>query len=346
MGSGASLGASTTADEVADLAAAAETGNVFAEPWTAVVTGANSGIGEESARVLAARGVTVVLACRSLERGNAAADGIRRKHPDARLRVMELDVGHLASVRAFAAALLAALAGDDALPPLKLLMNNAGIMAVPEYRETVDGIEQQWGVNHLGHFLLTELLLPTLRANQPSRIVNLSSSAHAWCKHWDDATVPPTREGYSGTSNYGVSKVSNIFFTRELNRRNVGTGVSAYAVHPGVIYTNLQRQSTGFKVFYAIGRVFMKTIPQGAATQLYCAVLAPPVPECVAGATAEAAAKVANNTYFYSDCKEAHADTTDIAKLPDAPAQVWAVSERCVAEVAAREAGGGEGGAG
>lgn len=294
----------------------------------------------------------VICEGRSVERGEAAAADIRKEVPAAVLRVMQLDLGSLKSVREFSRAFLALPVGEGKaaeegetaagsgeevpLPPLKLLINNAGIMALPEYQTTPDGIECQWGTNHIGHFELTRQLLPRLKANQPSRVVNVSSSAHQMSPKWSADLVPPKAADYGAWRNYGVSKISNIWFTRHLNELNRGTGVSSYALHPGVIQTNLQQHMGSVtSTLLGLGSVFMKSIPQGAATTLFCALLAPPVVQCVKAESSEDVKgedSAADETYFHADCAHAQKDATAAAKDPAAPRALWEISERVVAE--------------
>src|SRR5437899_812371 len=177
---------------------------------TAIVTGANSGIGLVAARELARAGAKVVLACRNVEKGEAAATEIRTSAPTAAVEVAELDLGSLASVRAFAERCRSA---HDALD---LLINNAGVMAPPR-RTTSDGFELQFGTNHLGHFALTGLLLDRLLATDGARVVNVSSTAHRFGHiRFDDLQW---RNGYSKWRAYGQSKLANLLFTHELQRR-------------------------------------------------------------------------------------------------------------------------------
>ncbi|MFE3285649.1 SDR family NAD(P)-dependent oxidoreductase, partial [Streptomyces sp. NPDC059233] len=178
---------------------------------TAVVTGANSGIGYVTARELARRGATVVLACRSAARGRAAVVKLRTEVPAAEVEFAELDLAELASVREFARAF------GKRHGALDLLVNNAGVMALP-FGRTTDGFETQFGVNHLGHFALTGLLLPKLRAAPPgARIVNVSSGFHALSDV--DLDDLGDEHGYRRWVAYGRSKTANLLFTHELARR-------------------------------------------------------------------------------------------------------------------------------
>ncbi|WP_327255737.1 oxidoreductase [Streptomyces sp. NBC_01244] len=205
----------------------------------AIVTGGNSGIGYAAARELARRGASVVLACRSAARGRAAEVALRGEVPGADVEFMALDLAELASVREFAAAY-----GRRRNGSLDLLVNNAGVMALP-YGRTADGFETQFGVNHLGHFALTGLLLPRLLAAPPgARIVNLSSSFHALgdVAH-DDLN---SQQDYRRWIAYGRSKSANLLFTHELARRLAAAGseVVAAAAHPGYAATNLHVGAT------------------------------------------------------------------------------------------------------
>jgi NAD(P)-dependent dehydrogenase (short-subunit alcohol dehydrogenase family) len=200
---------------------------------TLIITGANSGLGYEAALGFAGKGAQVVLACRDPGRAKGALDAIRAAHPDARLEALELDLASLTSVRRFADAFLAS--GRD----LHVLCNNAGVMAIP-YRKTADGFEMQLGTNHLGHFALTGLLLERLLATPGSRVVNVSSTAHRFGSirfddlHWE--------RRYSPWRAYGQSKLANLLFTYELQRRLEARGADPIAVacHPGYAATNLQ----------------------------------------------------------------------------------------------------------
>ncbi|MFD9378208.1 oxidoreductase [Streptomyces sp. NPDC059999] len=200
---------------------------------TAVVTGANSGIGLIAARELARAGAGVVLACRSAARGRAAVVRLRTEVPGADVEFMPLDLADLGSVREFARD------WSRAHDTLDLLVNNAGVMALPHGR-TADGFESQFGINHLGHFALTGLLLPrVLAAGDGARIVNLSSAFHALgdLDH-DDLN---SERGYRRWIAYGRSKTANLLFTHELSRRlaAAGSGIVTAAAHPGYASTNL-----------------------------------------------------------------------------------------------------------
>ena len=202
----------------------------------AVVTGANAGTGFETARALAGRGATVILACRNADKAHAAMDAIRATRPEARLEFEPLDLGALASVRAAAKAI------GDRHPRIDLLINNAGVMVPPRGR-TADGFETQIGTNHLGHFAFTGLLLECLLAVPGSRVVTMSSTAHRMGRmRFDDLHF---ERGYRPWAAYGQSKLANLLFTYELQRRlqRAGAATLAVAAHPGYARTELQRHA-------------------------------------------------------------------------------------------------------
>ena len=207
---------------------------------TVIITGANSGIGEVTARQLAQQGATVVLGCRDPALAQDAIKRITKEVPSARLETIPLSLSSMASVRAFVAEFM------KRHTELHLLINNAGVMNTPQGK-TEDGFETQLGVNHLGHFLLTELLLPTLKQSAPSRIINVSSAFHDRAMgrpgdiHFDDLFFERTK--YDGWTAYAQSKLANVLHARELARRLEGTGVTAVSVHPGWVRTRLMRHS-------------------------------------------------------------------------------------------------------
>ncbi|MGH3694946.1 MAG: oxidoreductase [Pseudonocardiaceae bacterium] len=204
---------------------------------TAVVTGANAGLGWEITAALAARGAQVVLACRNIAKGDAAAERVRRRSPAARLEVRALDLADLDSVAAFAEGLLAAHHQVD------ILVNNAGLMAIDEAR-TAQGVEMQFGVNHLGHFALTARLLPLLLATPGSRIASMSSMGHRGARGLPD---PRGERPYQRWGAYLHSKLANLLFTAELHRRLTDAGAStiAIAAHPGASRTDLGTEGSG-----------------------------------------------------------------------------------------------------
>ncbi|XP_073693218.1 retinol dehydrogenase 11-like [Garra rufa] len=235
---------------------------------TVLITGANTGIGKETAVDMAKRGARVILACRDMGRANRAADEITKRSGNGNVVVKMLDLASLQSVRALAKDV------HQTEGRLDILINNAGIMMCPPWK-TEDGFEMQFGVNHLGHFLLTNLLLDLLKKSTPSRVVTVSSLAHETGKiHFDDINL---EKNYETLVSYKQSKLANVLFSRELAARLKGTGVTTYALHPGVIRTELGRHFFPsmplWKKILAIPFFFfLKTPWQGAQTTIYCAV--------------------------------------------------------------------------
>ena len=202
---------------------------------TVIITGGNSGIGLETAVDLAKRNARVILACRSVERGETAAVEVRKRSGNDNAVFVQLDLASLDSVRKFAAKIL------EEEPRIDILINNAGVMMVPERRLTKDGFEMQFGTNHLGHFLLTNLLLDRIKEAPSARIVSVSSIAYRRGKiDIDDLN---SERSYGPISVYSKSKLANILFTRGLAKRLQGTNVTANVLHPGGIHTGLQQHS-------------------------------------------------------------------------------------------------------
>jgi NAD(P)-dependent dehydrogenase (short-subunit alcohol dehydrogenase family) len=240
---------------------------------TAVVTGANSGLGLETTRELARRGAHVIMAVRNLDKGAAAAEQIRAQVPGARLELRHLDLADLDSVRAFAA-------GD--LPTLDLLINNAGVM-MPPLTRTKQGFELQIGANHLGHFALTALLWPHLAGAPAARIVTVSSGLHKrGAVDLDDLSY--ASRPYTPSGAYAQSKFANVLFALELDRRLRAAGLPAASLlaHPGYAATNLQTSGpTGLMArLGGIGNVLLaQSAAAGALPQLYAAT----APEATSG---------------------------------------------------------------
>ncbi|PPD77723.1 hypothetical protein GOBAR_DD25348 [Gossypium barbadense] len=267
--------ASSTAEEV--------TQGIDGTGLTAVVTGASSGIGTETARVLALRGVHVVMAVKNMTTGREVKETIAKRNPNAKIDAMELDLSSLASVRKFAADFI-----SSGLP-LNILINNAGIMATP-FMLSKDGIELQLATNHVGHFLLTHLLLETMKktaqGRTEGRIVNVSSRRHKFSYpegiRFDKIN---DQSGYNSLSAYGQSKLANVLHANELARRLKVTSMSkdpyyedevaitANSLHPGAIATNLFRHSNLINGLVGlVGKYVIKNVEQGAATTCYVAL--------------------------------------------------------------------------
>ncbi|XP_076306476.1 retinol dehydrogenase 11-like isoform X3 [Tachypleus tridentatus] len=236
---------------------------------TVVITGGNTGIGKVTALELAKRGAHVVIACRDTTKGEMAVQEIKRVVPNGNIVTFSLDLSSLQSVHTFATKLL------RSEPRIHILINNAGVACCPQWK-TEDGFEMQLGVNHLGHFLLTLLLLDCLKKSAPARIINVSSVAHRLGKiHFEDIHLENCFNPFTA---YYQSKLANVLFTNELAKRLQGSGVTAYALHPGAVQTELGRYlSTSVNcyvgwMFYVFGFLFFKSAEQGAQTTIYCAV--------------------------------------------------------------------------
>ncbi|MDP9238496.1 MAG: SDR family oxidoreductase [Chloroflexota bacterium] len=282
---------------------------------TVMVTGASLGIGKETAAALAGMGARVVIVCRDRARGEAARAEIARQSGNPGVELMLADFSSLAQVRELAAAF------KQQHPQLHVLVNNAG--AYNAHRTTTtDGFETTFGVNHLGYFLLTDLLLDVLKASTPARIVNVSSGAHRGGHiNFDDLQG---EKGYSGRKAYGQSKLANVLFTYELARRLEGTGVTANAVHPGVVRTGFGKNNPGvlgtaFGIFQIIGRPFYLSPADGAATSIYLA--SSPEVEGVTGKYFVKCNAVSSNAESYD---------TDVVR------RLWQVSEELTTPAMAR----------
>jgi NAD(P)-dependent dehydrogenase (short-subunit alcohol dehydrogenase family) len=233
----------------------------------AIVTGANVGLGFETTRALAEKGMTVIMACRNEQKADAARSSIVKEFPEADLHVLALDLSDLSSVRKFAESFL------KRFKQLDLLINNAGVM-VPPYEKTVDGFELQMGANYFGHFLLTSLLLPLLEKSEQPRIVNLSSIAHRSGQiYFDDLHF---EKRYSRIKAYGQSKLAMLMFAYELDRQLKANDYKTMSVaaHPGVSNTNLSRYIP--KLLMTVVSPVFKRMTQspieGAQPQLYAAL--------------------------------------------------------------------------
>ncbi|XP_053484156.1 retinol dehydrogenase 12 [Ictalurus furcatus] len=231
---------------------------------TVIITGANTGIGKETTRDLAKRGARIIMACRDIVKAEAAQKEIVTESGNQNVIIRKLDLADTKSIRAFAEVI------NNEEKQLHILINNAGVMMCP-YSKTADGFEMQFGVNHLGHFLLTLLLIDLLKKSAPSRIIILSSMAHSWGTiKLDDIN---SERSYHSRRAYGQSKLANILCARSLAKRLKDTGVTVYAVHPGIVRTELKRHmNLGLLCMWKMVRPFTKTSVQGAQTSIYCAV--------------------------------------------------------------------------
>lgn len=293
------------------------TEGIDATALTAIVTGGTSGIGTETVRVLALRGAQVFMPARNVESGNRVKEALLKENPTAKVDVMELDVSSLKSVYKFAASF------KSLNQPLNILINNAGIMACP-FQLSEDGIELQFATNHLGHFLLTNLLLDKLKATAKEtgiqgRIINVSSTAHRRApKEGIQFDKINDKSSYSPFQAYGQSKLANILHANELARRlkDEEANVTVNSLHPGVIPTNIVRHMKMLAFPATLVKFLLKSIPQGAATTCYLALH--PNLNGISGK-------------YFSDCEEAK--PTPNATNPALARQLWDFSEKLVSEV-------------
>ncbi|KAI1896932.1 hypothetical protein AGOR_G00099970 [Albula goreensis] len=237
---------------------------------TVVITGANTGIGKETARELAKRGGRIIMGCRDMEKCEAATREIRGETLNSQVYARHIDLASIKSIREFANWV------NQEEERVDILINNAGVMRCPHWK-TEDGFEMQFGVNHLGHFLLTNLLLEKLKSSAPSRIITLSSLAHIVGEiDFDDLNWE--KKKYNTKMAYCQSKLANVLFTRELARRLQGTGVTANSLHPGVVATELGRHtgmhqsSLSSSVLGPLFYMLVKSPKQGAHPSVYLAV--------------------------------------------------------------------------
>jgi retinol dehydrogenase-12 len=269
-----------------------------------VITGANAGIGRVTAHTIAQRGGTVIMACRSAERAEPVVEDIKRETGNPNVRFIPLDLASLESVRTCALRIL------DEEPAIHVLINNAGVAGIQG--QTKDGFELAFGVNHLGHYLFTRLLLDRIKTSAPARIVNVASRAHTRATHYDLGAVQQPTASTTGLPEYGVSKLANVLFTQELAKRLEGTGVPTYAVQPGVVASEIGKRVPG--VFRWFIKLFMISNEEGAQTSLHCAL-------------SEEAGK--ETGLYYDKCKPItpHAMAQDEARAT----QLWEQSEEWVA---------------
>lgn len=292
-----------------------------------VITGCSGGIGLETAKTLAQIGANIVMANRDSEKSDKAFEELSKEFPDADISHLSIDLSSLESVREFADKYMEKY--DD----LHLLINNAGIMACPQ-SQTQDGFETQFGVNHLGHFVLTSRLMPVILKSAPARVVNLSSGAHRTASV-DIADPNFENRTYEKWVSYGQSKTANILFSLELNRRLEDTGVMSFSVHPGMILTDLSRHMTEEDMLDFAKRIdpanndgqalTRKSIPAGAATTVWAAT---------------AAELESHGGVYLEDCNVANPKSSDTdlkgyapyAKDGELAKQLWELSEKLVGE--------------
>lgn len=282
----------------------------------AMVTGANSGIGFETAKALALHGAHVILACRNMNKANRAAAMIRQAQtPEAYVETMLLDLASFASIQTFAEEL------RGRKLPLHILVCNAAVFGL-SWIKTEDGIESTFGVNHLGHFYLVKLIEDILCSSSPARVVVLSSESHrfpdlTYSTKLPLSEIPLSKDKYWSIVAYNQSKLCNLLFSMELNHRLKPKGVTCNAVHPGnLIYTSLSKTSWFYWIFFVVARPFAKTPAQGAATVVYCA-------------TSKELNKVGG--HYFNNCNVCK--PSDEAKNPETAAKLWKLSERLVRQI-------------
>ena len=273
---------------------------------SAIVTGANTGIGFETARALSRAGANVIVACRSATTGQAAADKINELNKPYRsaghAEFQQLDLADTQSIRQFCATIVSG--------SLDILICNAGLVA-SEYKETADGLESTVGVCHYGHFLLTALLLPKLLSSETSRVVMVSSESHRSPRDLDFNLFPLNKEKFKMMLAYGQAKLANVLMANELQRRYASQGLTACSLHPGaLITTDIGRNSTIMSVIMKLISPFTKNPNQGASTTICCAL--------------EDADRVAGQ--YFSHCQPSK--MTKEAADPATGKKLWEVSER------------------
>ncbi|KAK0054882.1 retinol dehydrogenase 12 [Biomphalaria pfeifferi] len=275
---------------------------------TVLITGANTGIGKETAKEMARRGGRVIMACRDLDKANQAKDEIIKETENHKIFVHKLDLASFKSIREFCKTF------NATEERLDILINNAGIMMCPKLK-TEDGLEMQIGVNHFGHFLLTNLLLDKLKQCSPSRIVIVSSLMHMLGQmNFDDLN---SERNYGAVRAYSQSKLANMLHVRALMKRLEGTGVTVNGLHPGSVDTELQRH---FKIFsWTIFKILLKPIKiyffknafKGAQTTIYAAL--------------DSSLETVSGKYF-SDCKPASA--SKLSFNDEDAERLWQISEK------------------
>ncbi|XP_054152561.1 retinol dehydrogenase 12-like [Oppia nitens] len=231
----------------------------------AVVTGANTGIGKETAYQLSLRGATVIIGCRNIEKGEDAVNDIKGRNESADIILLKLDLASLKSVRQFAQNVAQQVRKVD------IIVNNAGVMMCPEWK-TTDGFEMQFGTNYLGHFLLTMHLLPLLKKSVSARVINISSLAHM-IGRINFENINMVNGSYQPFKAYAQSKLALILFGRELARRlGSESKIKTYSVHPGHTFSELGRYDDMVGMIYKLGKIVFLNPEMGSQTTLFCAL--------------------------------------------------------------------------
>eukprot|EP00405_Crypthecodinium_cohnii_P014177 CAMPEP_0206445194 /NCGR_PEP_ID=MMETSP0324_2-20121206/15358_1 /ASSEMBLY_ACC=CAM_ASM_000836 /TAXON_ID=2866 /ORGANISM="Crypthecodinium cohnii, Strain Seligo" /LENGTH=375 /DNA_ID=CAMNT_0053913353 /DNA_START=93 /DNA_END=1220 /DNA_ORIENTATION=+ len=295
------------------------------EGKVALITGATGGLGLESARVLMQHGCHVVFAVRTPSKAEELIKEMKESEKGQLLTgkatVLELNLDDLTTIKPFVEKFLALNL------PLNYLMNNAGVMTPKLFRPSKQGFETQFATNHLAHFLLTNLLMPKLqetkRSTGEARIIILSSVGSTLCKSLDlTKWIPPLEQHYNGAAEYGISKALNLFHCRELQRRCAESGILCCAVHPGVIKTGLTREGNSDSTVLYDSILFKwmhKTVPQGAATQVYCCI-SPDIEK-----------QINDGAFFWYNCKPQRAlGIAAKGERDDLVPKIWEISQKLV----------------
>eukprot|EP01099_Mayorella_cantabrigiensis_P001847 TRINITY_DN180_c0_g1_i1.p1 TRINITY_DN180_c0_g1~~TRINITY_DN180_c0_g1_i1.p1 ORF type:complete len:338 (-),score=80.23 TRINITY_DN180_c0_g1_i1:56-964(-) len=266
----------------------------------AIVTGGNAGIGFYASKRLVEHGAHVIIACRNVKKGEEGAESIKKEYgQNAKVQVLPLDLTNFSTIPKFVKSF------NQLGLPLHILINNAGVMATPYNKIENNQFEEQFGVNHLGHFLLTNLLLDKLKASAPARVIHVSSHAHYYGSfNWDDINFD---KGYGRFIAYGQSKLANVTFSNELADRLKGTGVTSNSLHPGAIASDLYRNLG--PVGQAVIKSTMRTPFDGSDTIVYLAGS-----EEVEGVTGK----------FFMDCQQA--EPNPLALDPSNKKRLWELS--------------------
>lgn len=277
---------------------------------TVVITGCNTGIGKETALELSRRGAKIVMVCRNMDKANIAAKEIRNE-ANGEVVVYQMKLDSLKSVRKCAEEI------NNGEEKIDILINNAGVLNT-NFEKTEDGFELHMGINHLGHFLFTNLLLDKMKSNRnPCRIINVSSLIYKWSR-MDLNDIHYQNKPYKMFEAYGISKLANIHFTRELSKRLKGSNITTFALHPGTVQTEISRhiEERMFKFLHKIlapTAFFFKTPLEGAQTSIYCAT-EPSLEDC--------------SGMYFADCKQE--DLKDFAKDDDIDVKLWDYSVKAV----------------
>lgn len=275
-----------------------------------LITGGNAGIGLATAKSLAAKGAEVIITSRSDEKGKNGVDQIKKASGSEKISYQLLELSSQKNVRDFADRI-----GKN-YPKIDVLINNAGCF-IGDKVINEDGIEMQFATNHIGHFLLTNLLLPNLKAAGKARVICLSSMAHKSAKSVDLTDINYEKSDYKGWASYARSKICNVLFARELGKRLDGSGVTSYSLHPGGVRTHIAEKNVSWymKLGWIILKPLMISVEEGAATSIFLA--SSPEVENITG-------------HYWHKCKQVHGSS--VSRDMNLAADLWKKSEELVGE--------------